>query len=97
MGRLRVKKSKLKTNPSEQLLDKKDLQKAAIRFANGLDLKDPLISPLYHNNLKLPKTTIFSGDLDLLHDDIVRFSKKNPKIKLKNYKTYAACTYDYAN
>ena len=80
---LELKNPKLEENPSEQLLDKKDIQKAAIRFANGLDLKEPLISPLYHNNLKLPKTTIFSGDLDLLHDDIVRFSKKNPKITLK--------------
>jgi acetyl esterase/lipase len=80
---LELKNPKLEANPSEQLLDKKDIQKAAIRFANGLDLKEPLISPLYHNNLKLPKTTIFSGDLDLLHDDIVLFSKKNPKITLK--------------
>jgi acetyl esterase/lipase len=80
---LELKNPKLEANPSEQLLDKKDIQKAAIRFANGLDLKEPLISPLYHNNLKLPKTTMFSGDLDLLHDDIVRFSKKNPKITLK--------------
>jgi acetyl esterase/lipase len=80
---LELKNPKLEANPSEQLLDKKDIQKAAIRFADGLDLKEPLISPLYHNNLKLPKTTIFSGDLDLLHDDIVRFSKKNPKITLK--------------
>ena len=80
---LELKNPKLEANPSEQLLDKKDIQKAAIRFANGLDLKEPLISPLYHNSLKLPKTTIFSGDLDLLHDDIVRFSKKNPKITLK--------------
>ncbi|MDC0422526.1 alpha/beta hydrolase, partial [Hellea sp.] len=80
---LELKNPKLEANPSEQLLDKKDIQKAAIRFANGLDLKEPLISPLYHNNLKLPKTTIFSGDLDLLHDDIVRFSKKNPKVTLK--------------
>jgi acetyl esterase/lipase len=80
---LELKNPKLEANPSEQLLNKKDIQKAAIRFANGLDLKEPLISPLYHNNLKLPKTTIFSGDLDLLHDDIVRFSKKNPKITLK--------------
>jgi acetyl esterase/lipase len=79
---LELKNPKLEANPSEQLLDKKDIQKAAIRFANGLDLKEPLISPLYHNNLKLPKTTMFSGDLDLLHDDIVRFSKKNPKITL---------------
>ena len=80
---LELKNPKLEANPSEQLLNKKDIQKAAIRFANGLDLKEPLISPLYHNNLKLPKTTIFSGDLDLLHDDIVRFSKKNPKVTLK--------------
>ena len=80
---LELKNPKLEANPSEQLLNKKDIQKAAIRFANGLDLKEPLISPLYHNNLKLPKTTMFSGDLDLLHDDIVRFSKKNPKITLK--------------
>ncbi|MDG1127250.1 MAG: alpha/beta hydrolase fold domain-containing protein [Hellea sp.] len=80
---LELKNPKLEANPSEQLLDKKDIQKAAIRFANGLDLKEPLISPLYHNNLTLPKTTMFSGDLDLLHDDIVRFSKKNPKITLK--------------
>ena len=80
---LELKNPKLEANPSEQLLDKKDIQKAAIRFANGLDLKEPLISPLYHNNLKLPKTTMFSGDLDLLHDDIVRFSKKNPKTTLK--------------
>jgi len=80
---LELKNPKLEEKTSEQLLDKKDIQKAAIRFANGLDLKEPLISPLYHNNLKLPKTTIFSGDLDLLHDDIVRFSKKNPKITLK--------------
>jgi len=83
---LELKNPDLKQSPSEQLLNKEDLQKAAIRFANEKGLKDPVISPLYHNNLKLPKTTIFSGDLDLLHNDIVLFSKNNPKTKLKTIK-----------
>lgn len=69
-------------NAGEQLLVPEDLREAAKRYAGTLDIKDPLISPVYAAKLELPRTHIFTGDKDLLHPDIIRFAAKHPKAKL---------------
>ena len=69
-------------NSGEQLLVPEDLREAAQRYAGTLDIKDPLISPVFADILELPETHIFTGDKDLLHPDIIRFAAKYPKAKL---------------
>lgn len=69
-------------HPGEQLLTPKDLHDAAQRYAGDMDTKNPLISPLFADDLKLPETHIFTGDQDLLHPDIIRFAAKHPKAKI---------------
>ena len=69
-------------NPAEQILVPDDLRKAGNRYAGDLGVKDPLISPIFADNLNLPETHIFTGDQDLLHSDIIRFAAKHPKAKI---------------
>lgn len=66
----------------EQLLVPDDLRDAAQRYAGDMNLKDPLISPLFADNLELPETHIFTGDQDPLHPSIIRFAAKHPKAKI---------------
>lgn len=69
-------------NFGEQLLVPEDLRQAARRYAGEMDIKDPLISPVFADVLELPETHIFTGDQDLLHPDIIRFAAKHPKAAL---------------
>ena len=69
-------------NPAEQILVPDDLRKAGKRYAGDLGVKNPLISPIFADNLNLPETHIFTGDQDLLHPDIIRFTAKHPKAKI---------------
>jgi len=69
-------------HPGEQLLVPGDLREAARRYAGDMDVKDPLISPLFADKLDLPETYIFTGDQDPLHPDIIRFAAKHPKAKI---------------
>lgn len=62
----------------EQLLVPDDLREAGKRYAGDMDVKDPIISPLFGNNLQLPDMHIFTGDQDPLHPDIIRFAAKHP-------------------
>lgn len=66
----------------EQLLVHDDLRDAGKRYAGDMDIKDPLISPLFGDNLQLPDMHIFTGDQDPLHPDIIRFAAKHPKAKI---------------
>ena len=45
-------------------------------WADGLDIKNPLISSLYGDFNKLPKITIATGTFDILRPDCIRLSKK---------------------
>jgi len=69
-------------NPGEQLLVHDDLRDAGKRYAGELGVKDPLISPIFAEKLRLPQTYIFTGDQDALHPDIIRFAAKYPKAKI---------------
>jgi acetyl esterase/lipase len=66
----------------EQLLVNEDLREAGKRYAGDLGVKDPIISPLFAETLELPETHIFTGDIDPLHPDIIRFAAKHPKAKI---------------
>jgi epsilon-lactone hydrolase len=52
------------------------LQPAALVYADGHDLKDPLLSPLYGDFNGFPSTILFSGTRDLLLSDTVRSHRK---------------------
>lgn len=69
-------------NAGEQLLVHHDLRDAGKRYAGDLGVKDPIISPLFAQTLELPETHIFTGDIDPLHPDIIRFAAKHPKAKI---------------
>lgn len=69
-------------NSGEQLLVHDDLRDAGKRYAGDLGVKNPLISPLFAENLDLPETHIFTGDIDPLHPDIIRFAAKYTKAKI---------------
>ena len=62
----------------EQLLWPDDLREAGRRYAGDMDVRDPLISPLFGDMLQLPEIHIFTGDQDPLHPDIIRFAAKYP-------------------
>jgi len=66
----------------EQLLVHDDLRAAGKRYAGDMDIRDPLISPIFADTLQLPDTHIFTGDQDPLHPDIIRFAAKYPKSKI---------------
>lgn len=52
------------------------LKSAALLYADGRDLKDPLISPLYGDFAEFPPTILVSGTRDMLLSDTVRSHRK---------------------
>lgn len=52
------------------------LKGAALLYADGRDLKDPLISPLYGDFDRFPPTYLVSGTRDMLLSDTVRAHRK---------------------
>jgi monoterpene epsilon-lactone hydrolase len=52
------------------------LKSAALLYADGTDLKDPLISPLYGDFNGFPPTILISGTRDMLLSDTVRSHRK---------------------
>lgn len=60
----------------EQLLDADILRAAGRRYAADLDVSDPRVSPFYADLSDLAPITLFSGDRDLLHADILAFEDK---------------------
>jgi len=66
----------------EQLLRPDDLRDAGQRYAGEIDVRDPLISPVFADSLQLPETHIFTGGQDPLHPDIIRFAARHPKAKI---------------
>ncbi len=64
------------TNPDIDAIDNKDvmLSKKGVLSSkrlcsHGIDLKDPIISPLYGNFNNFPKTTIFIAEYDIVYPD----------------------------
>ena len=45
-------------------------------WANGLDIRDPRISPLYGDCRGLPPTTLFAGSTEVVYPDAVLFLQK---------------------
>ena len=60
----------------EPMLDKKALQKIALWYAAGEDLKNPLLSPLYADISGLAPITIITGTYDILWTDMWKFWDK---------------------
>ncbi|PKM63566.1 MAG: alpha/beta hydrolase [Firmicutes bacterium HGW-Firmicutes-20] len=83
-------------NPEIESVDKKDpilgirgLKLAAKAYAGNLDLKDPLISPLYGNMEGLADISVFTSTNDLLNPDARKFKQimdeKNIDIRYEEY------------
>lgn len=53
-----------------------DLHKIALRYADGLDLADPLVSALYGSLAGLPPTTVYAGSRDIVAPGIVALQAK---------------------
>lgn len=45
-------------------------------WADGLDEKDPMVSPLYGDMHGLPPTDLYSGTYDVLYTDIIKTERK---------------------
>jgi acetyl esterase/lipase len=52
------------------------LRDAGRKWADGLDLRNPLVSPLFGPLAGLPSTTVYSGSLDVLCVDAIRLRAK---------------------
>ncbi|OCT11595.1 hypothetical protein A8709_07105 [Paenibacillus pectinilyticus] len=61
--------------PYDPLLNIESLGYGGIIYAGDLDPKDPLVSPIYGDLERLPPITLFSGTHDILHADILKYSK----------------------
>ena len=61
------------------MLIKRELDEAAIMYANGLDLRHPLISPLFADLLGLPPLFIQVGTDEILLDDSLKLAEKAKK------------------
>lgn len=62
--------------PLDPMLDVAGLQTIAKAWAGGLDLRDPKLSPMFGNNLGLPKTLLITGTREILYPDICKFYEK---------------------
>lgn len=61
--------------PHDPLLNIESLGYGGIIYAGDLDPKNPLVSPIYGDIEGLPPITVFSGTHDILHADILKYSK----------------------
>jgi len=64
--------------PSDEVCfsDATDLRRAAKLYAGETEVTDPRVSPTFANLSDLAPISIFTGDVDLLHTDILSFSEK---------------------
>jgi acetyl esterase/lipase len=60
----------------DPLLDVPNLQQAGHDWAGDLDVRDPLVSPLFGSLAGLPPTAVYSGSLDLLTPDTLRLQQR---------------------
>lgn len=59
-------------NIDDPALNPAMLQEAGLKWASGLELTDPLVSPLFGSLDRLPSTAVYSGSLDVLRVDAIR-------------------------
>lgn len=64
--------------PSDEVCfsDATDLRRAAKLYAGDISVADPRVSPTFADLAGLAPMSIFTGDVDLLHADILTFAKK---------------------
>jgi acetyl esterase/lipase len=64
--------------PSDEVCfsDATDLRRAAKLYAGDVPVTDPRVSPTFADLSGLAPTTIVTGDVDLLHTDILAFAEK---------------------
>jgi len=64
--------------PSDEVCfsDATDLRRAAKLYAGDIPVTDPRVSPTFADLSGLAPTTIVTGDVDLLHTDILIFAEK---------------------
>lgn len=64
--------------PSDEVCfsDATDLRRAAKLYAGDIPVTDPRVSPTFADLSGLPLLSIFTGDVDLLHTDILTFAEK---------------------
>jgi len=71
----------IKVDPT---LNRDELLVDALYWANGTDLKDYRLSPIYGDVTCLKDVTLFSGTHEFLYPDIVKFSRILKRKKIKN-------------
>ena len=52
------------------------MRRAALLFTGDVPVRDPQVSPTFADLSGLPPLSIFTGDVDLLHTDILSFADK---------------------
>ena len=64
--------------PSDEVCfsDAVDLRRAGLLYARHMPITDPRVSPTFADLSGLAPLSIFTGDVDLLHTDILSFAKK---------------------
>lgn len=64
--------------PSDEVCfsDATDLRRAALAYAGDIPVTNPRVSPTFADLSGLPPMSIFTGDVDLLHTDILTFAEK---------------------
>ncbi len=64
--------------PSDEVCfsDATDLRRAAKLYAGDIPVTDPRVSPTFADLTDLASMSIFTGDVDLLHTDILIFAEK---------------------
>ena len=61
----------MSTTQSCRDTDTLDCAKTAQLWADGLDLTDPLVSPLYGSLAGLPPTAVYAGSIDVVAPDVL--------------------------
>ncbi len=64
-------------NIDDPALSPTPLREAGLKWADGLEPTNPLVSPLFGSLDGLPSTTVYSGSLDLLCVDAIRLRAKS--------------------
>lgn len=69
-----------KIQPFDPILNIKELAECGKIFAGDLDVKNPLVSPIYGNSDNLPPVDIFSGTHDILYADTLKLGRISNKM-----------------
>lgn len=77
--------------PLDPFLNIEMLQKYGKIYAPNLDLKSPIISPLYHDLSCLPTTYILMGTHDILYVDYLLVQNKYPNIHCYTFENHIHC------